>query len=789
MLIDRLLPVAFAAFLALGTLLLGMGQREYRLAVLAAIVSASSVVLTDRRGWLVLDQRVANWAGLLAVGLAGVDWYTRYEPDSQLLALANLLVYLQFVLLYRRKQPATYWQLTLLNLMQVAVAAALNLSPVFAAVLLAYLVVGVVAHGLFYLQRERLGMLAGAEAGWVEQVASSRGAAPPAPSPAAPAVGRWFAALGPPVETVLGWSWLGQLAVLLLGSLGLSAIFFLLVPRSGGPTWQPVDPGARLVVGVTESITLGEVGRAFESPEATMRVAFFDFKTGERFRPLDEPYFRGLTLSTYDRGVWSQTLDPEENPRPLRVASGNDFLWYQQLVRQQITIEPLDSDVLFAVFPLLNPQDQPALLYDRRTRQLVRAASQRDNPFSFEVVTPGFATGRQEVLSPALEDVEVWEPRMLLRLGDEERFPTLIALARQVVAEIPEDDWAARAAALERELQASGRYFYSLDLTVSDPALDPIEDFVKNTRSGHCEYFASALALMLRAVGIPARVVIGFKGGDWNALGSFYQVRQLHTHAWVEAYLPRERLPRALAPPKAQWRDGGWLRLDATPVAGRLAAIPPANLSVLTYRQMVDYVRHLWTNYILGLDAQRQREAIYRPLALGASELWRRLRDPENWRRWFSGAYWLLRGERSGWFSGEWFNWRAGLSGSAICLVLAGLVRLGQLASARWLSRVGRFRPGRTEIAFQRRLEELLATYRPARGAGETQREYALASAAQLRLSPTTEAVARVPLAVVQAFYRVRFGGTPLDSREAEAVEQGLDELAAALAASASAAS
>ena len=94
-----------------------------------------------------------------------------------------------------------------------------------------------------------------------------------------------------------------------------------------------------------------------------------------------------------------------------------------------------------------------------------------------------------------------------------------------------------RARLLESRLSQSDRFEYSLQGQPRDPDLDPIEDFIVNNPRGHCEYFATALRLMLRSQGIPARVVVGYKCDGWNKLGKFYQVRQSDAHAWVEAYL------------------------------------------------------------------------------------------------------------------------------------------------------------------------------------------------------------------------------------------------------------
>src|SRR5262249_56352097 len=122
-----------------------------------------------------------------------------------------------------------------------------------------------------------------------------------------------------------------------------------------------------------------------------------------------------------------------------------------------------------------------------------------------------------------------------------------------------------RALTLESYLRDSGKYAYTLNMAVTDSRVDPVEDFLFNRQRGHCEYFASALALMLRAIDVPSRLVTGFKGADRLGSTGPYEVQQRHAHAWVEAYL-----------------DGKWVVLDPTPAArdddvrGRL---PPGGIS------------------------------------------------------------------------------------------------------------------------------------------------------------------------------------------------------------------
>src|SRR5205814_9510407 len=98
-----------------------------------------------------------------------------------------------------------------------------------------------------------------------------------------------------------------------------------------------------------------------------------------------------------------------------------------------------------------------------------------------------------------------------------------------------------KAVALWRHFLAPGQYEYSLNLDISpDETIDPIEDFVANSRSGSCEYFASALAMMLRSQDIPARLVRGYKGGTFNTVGRYYLVQERDAHSWVEAWMPNE---------------------------------------------------------------------------------------------------------------------------------------------------------------------------------------------------------------------------------------------------------
>jgi hypothetical protein len=112
---------------------------------------------------------------------------------------------------------------------------------------------------------------------------------------------------------------------------------------------------------------------------------------------------------------------------------------------------------------------------------------------------------------------------------------------------------------------------------------DPLEDFLFHEEAGHCEYFASAAAVLLRQAGVPTRYINGFLGGEWNDLGGHVTIRDNRAHSWIEAYVG----------------ESGWIRVDATPVGSI-----PARMSRL--RQVFDSVELFWSQWVIDYDASRQ---------------------------------------------------------------------------------------------------------------------------------------------------------------------------------------
>jgi transglutaminase-like putative cysteine protease len=319
--------------------------------------------------------------------------------------------------------------------------------------------------------------------------------------------------------------------------------------------------------------------------------------------------------------------------------------------------------------------------------------------------------------------------------------PRVRALAEEIVAGIRPDAFYDRARAVEAYLK--GRYDYSLVTWAARAGVDPVEDFLFEHRRGHCEHFASAMAILLRSLGIPARVATGFSGGEWNDFGQFYTVRQRNAHAWVEAYIPAVR---------------DWETFDPTPL-GEAMSPPPTGLLAELDRRLA-HLRLVWNSYVVNYSTQEQhdlRDAAVRLLARLSSVL------PSLGRDLFT-------------FGGG----RGGGAGLLVQLGFLAALGVGAAFVVHRLVRAARRRrarpggPGRPAVAFYRRMEAILRRRGFRRGAAETPREFAAAVVAQ-------GGPAFAPAALVaDAVGRVRYGGAALTPGERAEVASALARLAAA---------
>jgi transglutaminase-like putative cysteine protease/uncharacterized membrane protein YecN with MAPEG domain len=393
-------------------------------------------------------------------------------------------------------------------------------------------------------------------------------------------------------------------------------------------------------------------------------------------------------------------------------------------------------NTIFAMLPPLRPPRD--LYYEQEIALTDVNVPEWDQVFGFgpredASVFRAYAFERDSALllqlSPALQ-----KSGRLKRFGDE--------ILRQ--AGVPADAPArVKAQALERGLNQNPAFSYSSFRRRVALDLDPNEDFLLNVRSGHCERFASALALLLRAQGIPARLVIGFRGGDWNNVARCIEVRELHAHAWVEAAVELERLPDG-RPRRIRWRT-----LDPTPTNEELA-----NRDVSFLAQNLSFAKMLWEFFILDFSGDMQRrQFLTRFDVLGI----------QAFAEWIASLGWLGVLLLIGLF----------LVSAALAI---SLVYLFRELRERWRLRrtLARWQAGL--VPFYQRLLAWLARRRLVPVPAQTPREFARQAGQSLRQDPAAAPLAEAPVAIVDHYYAVRYGQVPL-ADEAPAAEAKLEQL------------
>ncbi|HEX9671627.1 MAG TPA: DUF3488 and transglutaminase-like domain-containing protein [Thermoanaerobaculia bacterium] len=355
----------------------------------------------------------------------------------------------------------------------------------------------------------------------------------------------------------------GFLAIATAASAVLAIPLFATLPRLRAPyiVGRGAPPMGSTIeaAGFTEEVTLDSIGQIRESREVALRL---QFEGG--VQPVEEMRFKAATHEIYDGGRWGRSPKAGALARRRGVrfwlVPGEPAAWvevWRQPMRSASL--PLPVETLVVV-----PTVSSALDVDRGG-----AVSLPYVPVETLYYKVGMAARPVDAArgpAPAAGDAALDRGGVTPRIAE---------LAARVMGEGP---LAERIRRLETHL--SGQYAYTADFT-GRAADNPIEDFLFTYRSGQCEYFASAMVLMLRAEGVPARLVTGFLGGEYNVFEGYYIVRDANAHAWVEAYLP----------------GAGWRAFDPTPPAGRPLASAEGAFAVV--RQAYDFLLFRWDRYVL----------------------------------------------------------------------------------------------------------------------------------------------------------------------------------------------
>jgi len=477
---------------------------------------------------------------------------------------------------------------------------------------------------------------------------------------------------------------------------GVTLALFFVIPRVGEATLAFRNPSQRMLIGFSDRVELGTIGQLETDATVAMRVHLPAGPPPPTLLP--HIRWRGVALERYDGTAWST-----DRPRGRAVRSfGGGSLEVQPVrgpgtyLQQAIFLEPIGAEAIFAA-------PHAVRLWARNGVAVV------DEAGAISVPTPSarLQYGVDSLVGPGPWGGRLDADARARHLQLPPLPPRIAALAREVTAGTRTQAQAAQA--LTVFLSRDFRYTLTLERRTD---LDPLEEFLFVRRSGNCEYFSAALAVMLRTLGVPARVVNGFQRGEWNPYGEYFLVRMGDAHSWVEAHV-----------------DGaGWITLDPSPRGE--GGLEPATASVSLW---LDAVRVRWYRYIVGWSRQDQVQAAV-ALQRVATRPWR-------------------------------LPWRdlAVPAGAAA----AGLVAAAVVAWVAW-RRLAAWGPARAAVSrppdFYRRALRVLARagLRPA--PSETAREFAA------RVADSAPAATEAMRGLTASYEAVRFGGQTPDARAMEAV-------------------
>ncbi len=743
---DRLYRASLYVTLFLASLLLSVDASHDNRFALAyplgvAVASFLCFLTVDRDSKLGLPRDVANFLALLSFGLGLMEYLN--DQNLLMLSIGHTLIYLQVIKYALPKTVEDDWYLFLLGLVQVVIGVHISQSDEVGILLFLWAIASIWTFGLFYLRREAI---AGkVPAGVIVLPRPNRDE----PYPGLLDLGFILATVRVAATTLL-----------------LGALIFFLMPRwsARGPSRTGKVTAAKHITGFSDSVKLGAMGEILENDSIVLSLEVSDENDQVQTSPPDM-LLRGVTLTDYNNGQWDReetlTSDVQALQRPIRGGVRE--------IRQRIKMEATDNDILFSLRPVLQVRASAASEVRLNSADgTIYRGDIRENP---NEASPSRA-GKFDYV--AISNADASAPQRFEQIPSRGRRATLLststleeplkAIVEPILAQISGDDPnsdLARVRALESYLR-DGEFTYSLKMDAPPRGVDPVLHFLVTRKEGHCEYFASALTLMCRAAGIPARMVNGFKGGDWNELSRVTLVREKHAHSWVEAMVgtPNDT-PR-------------WVTLDPTPARQREEVVAQVGSGAFKFRFLSDSIRTLWTFNVVGFDSDRQERGIYGPIRQFAALL----------ARGFRIIFGTLRALLSLLYFEDIQHFFSVRGFVVSTMAMLGLLGLGLAARRtwRWITGKGTAREGDAEgrdpgVAFYYRLVKILAAHGFVRPAAETPREFARRATEAMALKWPGGDLTPVPGMVVDAFYSKRFGNNELSPTILSELERCLESL------------
>lgn len=551
--VDRYFELSLFFLLAVGFLTLaGTGKLDFFTLALMAGALAGRAILLWRASGFQLPPRLVSRITLFYIPFYFFD-VAVLEAGSEtileriLLATIHLVFFTAAVKMFSARSTRDYIYLASLAFCQMLAAATLTVQTSFLLYFGLFLLLAIMTFTSLEIKRSRAR---------VEQE-SARFRSP------REALRRLPSALSKTAAVISG------------GTAVMAVLLFFVIPRSNRGYFSSLAMPADRITGFSDEVDLGEIGQIKRLSSVVMHIQVRGLLPSRGLK------WRGIGLTTFDGKRWFN-----RNLLSAKVSRSRSFSFRPEvfhpsqppeMVRYTVTLQPVASDALFlALQPVeLNGPfrsiwiDEASSIYLRfGASSLVRYTAVSDvaepDPYSLRT-----AAGR---IPPFIEETYL-------------QLPPVNPKVRQMALDITRNQKTAydKARAIEEYLQTN--YGYTLDLPPAMPD-DPIAYFLLEVRRGHCEFFASAMAIMLRTLGIPSRIVNGFLQGNFNDLSGQYTVRASDAHTWVEVYFP----------------GYGWVPFDPTPAAGRSSqALYLPRLSLY-----LDAFQTFWEEWIINYDIFHQ---------------------------------------------------------------------------------------------------------------------------------------------------------------------------------------
>ncbi len=384
---------------------------------------------------------------------------------------------------------------------------------------------------------------------------------------------------------VVGKTFLAVTCLLSVPIFLFTAALFVVFPRVGLSLLLLNRQSTERMIGFSGRVDLGEVGMLRSDPQIALRVTVPDLPDPPPARLA--MHLRGTALDLYDGRAWSQSQTQRKiADTQLGVVSieSREVMVRPDGPVMNIELQPIDPPVLF----LPPGADSIELMGHGQIAPNLGVAAYR-GPEGEVRYHPADERG---IAYKVHLDKERGSTFRSLPTGDARRYLALPPALSPRVAELARE-WTAgasddfdKAKAIEARLRKDYRYDLGSPSTRSKT---PLEDFLFESKRGHCEFYSTAMAVMLRTVGVPTRNVTGFVGGTYNRFGRFYVVRQGDAHSWVEAFVPRR----------------GWLTFDPTPPSDSAPRAETAGV-LASVRDFLEATSRRWDRHIVGYDLRQQ---------------------------------------------------------------------------------------------------------------------------------------------------------------------------------------